>query len=399
MPEENLLQALHCSELDQAEFEQVIGSYFGHGHHANDHEICHARTSGGSALRVLYGKTGKFTKVLVGPDIQPGQIDELRTKIETELLTDGPSKVRRRVLFTAVPTVGYFRYHDIFQIFPLPAEAPRPKYIIGHHPLFLEFKVSTSSNFMITNLRVEKAGRELELLLSSLLDLRVWNIGPETRHHWSLDLAGDSVALPSKFLQEGYAWEGAVVELDDFSSPDGLPTLTQVDPNQYYSMRGLFVDRKLDIPSDITQQVDRFFALSVDDREKFLRASYWFQHANTVFSHSKSASFVALVSAIEALMPPPRGGKRCLHCNQMLGVGPTKQFVDFVEALIPGGAVPEPERKRFYQLRSALSHGGKLLANDHGVWGFTPKRLGEGQDARVVWQIVQFVLHNWLATK
>jgi hypothetical protein len=97
----NLLQTLHCFKIDQAEFEQVVASYFGHGHHANPHEICHARTTGGSALRVLYGKTGKLTKVLAGPDIQPGEIGELRTKIEAELLIDGASKVRRRVLWPA----------------------------------------------------------------------------------------------------------------------------------------------------------------------------------------------------------------------------------------------------------------------------------------------------------
>jgi hypothetical protein len=175
--------------------------------------------------------------------------------------------------------------------------------------------------------------------------------------------------------------------------------LAQVEPSEYYLQRGISVDQKLTIPSDTKRQCDRFFALNIDDKEKFLRSSYWLQHADKVFSMSKSASFVALVSAIEALMPPPKSGKQCPECKQMLGVGPTKHFVDFVEALIPDSAIPESERKRFYQIRSALSHGGKLLASDHGVWGFTPKQLGEGQDTGVVWQIAQMVLRNWHATK
>jgi hypothetical protein len=134
--------------------------------------------------------------------------------------------------------------------------------------------------------------------------------------------------------------------------------------------------------------IDRFFALSADDKERFLRAGYWFQHASRVFRLSKSASFVALVSAIEALMPSSQASTK-------------QQFVDFVEALVPGNSIPEAERKRFYQVRSALSHGGKLLASDHAGWGlqFTPKHLGEGRDTRVVSQIVQLVLHNWLATR
>jgi hypothetical protein len=89
---------------------------------------------------------------------------------------------------------------------------------------------------------------------------------------------------------------------------------------------------------------------------------------------------------------PSKGGTQCPHCKQILGAGPTKQFAEFVESFIPGGAVPEAERKRFYRVRSALSHGGKLLSADHGAWGFTPKQLGEGSDSRAVWQIVQLVL-------
>jgi hypothetical protein len=203
MPKENLFDTLHCSKLDQAEFEQVVNSYFGNAYHDNSGEIYHARTTGGKALVVCYGKKGKITEVLAGPDVLPGQIDELKTKIEAALLVDGVPKIRRPVLFTAVPTVGYFRYKDVFQIAPLPAEAPRPRFIIGDHPLFLECKVRTSSNPMITHLRYEKAGRELELMLSSLLAHRVWRIGPQTRYHWSLDLSEDIVRLPSKFLQEG----------------------------------------------------------------------------------------------------------------------------------------------------------------------------------------------------
>src|SRR5262245_38247792 len=358
---ENLFQLLRCSELDQTEFEQVVISYYGHGYHPQPQEIHHARTHRGCALRTLYDEDGKLINVLGGPDLATGELEELRRKIEAELLTQGATKVRRSVLFFPAPTVGYFRYRDVFQIVPVPPEAPRPTFLLGDHPLFLEFKVHSSSNFMITGLRYRRAARELELLLSSLLNLRIWSIGPETRHHWSIDISEDAIARPSKFLQEGYSWSGPVLELDDFSSTEHVAAVQQVDPHEYYSSRGISIDRNFDVPSDIEQQLDKFFSLPIERREKFLRASYWFQHAHKVFHYSKSASFIALVSAIEALMPPPKAGRQCPHCKQVLGSGPTKQFVDFVEAFIPCGAVPEAQRKRFYRVRSALSHGGKLL--------------------------------------
>jgi hypothetical protein len=78
---------------------------------------------------------------------------------------------------------------------------------------------------------------------------------------------------------------------------------------------------------------------------------------------------------------------------------PAQLFADFVEAHLPGTLIPEAERKRFYRLRSALSHGGKLLLGDHSEWGFTPKRIGEDSDVRALWQIVHTVLHNWLIAR
>jgi hypothetical protein len=395
---DDVFETLHGSEVDQTEFESVVGSYFGHGYYATPQEIYHGKTQKGCALRVLYDADGKLIGARTGPDADASHIDELRAKIEEELLKAGNAKVRRLVFFTSVPTTGYFRYRDLFQIVPVPPEAPRPKFIFGHHPFFLEFKVVSSSNLSITNFRVQRISREVELLLSSLLDYRIWTIGQETRHHWSLEISETDGVLPCKFLQEGYYWDGAVLELDDFSSPDGAEPLDSIDPSEYFSSRGITIDRKLDVSADFTSQLDKFYALSREDQDIFLRASYWFQHAHTVFTYSKSGSFVALVCAIEALMPSPQHITQCPHCKQMLGPGPTKQFVDFVEALIPGGTIPETERRRFYRMRSGLSHGGKLLAADHGAWGFTPKQLVEGHDARTMWQIVHVVVHNWLAT-
>ena len=157
---ENLFDVLHCSKLDQAEFEQVVGSYYGHGYHAQPQEIHHARAGRGCAVRTLYDENGKLINVVGGPDLATGEIDELRRKTETELLTQGATKVRRLVLFSSAPTTGHFRYRDVFQIVPVPPEAPRPKFILGDHPLFLEVKVHISSNFMITNLRYQRAARK-----------------------------------------------------------------------------------------------------------------------------------------------------------------------------------------------------------------------------------------------
>jgi hypothetical protein len=315
------------------------------------------------------------------------------------LLSDAKPRVLRQVLFSAAPTTGHFKYKDQFQILPAPPAAPRPDQFIGQHPFILEYAVRTSPNFVITNLRQAKIARELELILSTLLIFRVSGLGSELRRHWVIDYRGDQAIHRSQFLQEGYAWDGAIAECQDFLATGDTPPMPTVEINEYYGFLGLALDRTLDLPDNFTRQLDQFHRLDVAEREKFLRASYWFRHASTVFTYSKSASFVALVSAIEVIMPEQEAGQKCPECNSDIGPGLTQRFVDFVESLIPGSGISEKDRRRFYRTRSALSHGGKLFATDHGLWGFTPKKLGEDIDARTMWRIVQVVLYNWLANK
>jgi hypothetical protein len=390
MADETLFNILHCSETDQAEFEQIVSAYFGHGAQLSSEEISYGRVHKGSALRLMYDENGLLQNVLPGPDLVSEDIPQLQQKIEAELLTRTSYKIRKRILFVSVPVEGWFRYRDKFQILPMPANAPKPTYLMGAHPFILEFRYPNSPDFMISNLRQGKIGRELELACSALLSFRIQSIGPETRHHWVFQPSEDGKELNSVYLQEGYACPGLVGETNDFTATDGLVALKQVEPGEYLSLRGISPGQALDVPSDFELSLDKFFALSGENRDRFLRASYWFQLAGDVFSRSKSAAFVALVSAIEALIPRPE--KR----NE---IGPTKLFTNFVEAQLPGTSIPEAERKRFYALRSDLSHGGTLLSGDHASWGFTQKGIAEGNDMRMVWWIVQVVLRNWLITR
>jgi hypothetical protein len=392
-----LLNELGGDRAEQSEFADVLGVYFGGAAQKSNKEIEYLTSEGGTALTLIYNGEGLLIGAKAGPALKDTDVRDLRRRVEEELLTPGPVKVRRRVLFAPVPTRGWYRYKDQFQIMPVPEDAPKPRRSVwGDHPFFLEFKYSHSSGIFISSQRWARIGRELELFCSAILSWRVRSIG-QTQYHWCIELSEDKKLLPSKFRQEGYLWPGGVLELDSFSNTENLSPLAALDPNSYYTLRSISVDQALDVPSDLTVLLDAFSNLSSADRNRFLRASYWVQHAREV--SSKSAEFVSLVSAIEALSSEPQSRERCKECGQLVGPGPTKLFADFVEAHLPGAAIPESERKRFYSLRSALSHGGKLLLSDHSLWGFNPKRLGEDSDTRSMWQIVQMVLHNWLIAK
>ena len=81
-----------------------------------------------------------------------------------------------------------------------------------------------------------------------------------------------------------------------------------------------------------------------------------------------------------------------------MGVGPTRMFTDFVDDLAPGASATEA-RKRFYGIRSALSHGGSLLHSDRRTWSpqMTGAKIEEWEDIGAIWKLVRLVLVNWLA--
>ncbi len=130
-----------------------------------------------------------------------------------------------------------------------------------------------------------------------------------------------------------YAFTGSVEfrDCDSFASVDGLGPLVGVAPQEYCTRTITVNDpsRLLEVPANLETLLDRFYLSSADDQDRFLRACFWFCHADTVFADSRSASYTALISAIEAypisltnLRRRPQGsGRPALNCTGSSGLG------------------------------------------------------------------------------
>jgi hypothetical protein len=77
--------------------------------------------------------------------------------------------------------------------------------------------------------------------------------------------------------------------------------LGRVDSEKYYDDVHGIDGRGLRIPSDLDDSICCYIALPAPLREKFDRAAFWLDIAARQWSLSASASFAAVVSAIEAL--------------------------------------------------------------------------------------------------
>jgi len=402
MAYDDLFARLRAADVDQAELEQLLFAHFNQSTGISPREIHYLRAQQDDvALVVRYDGDGELSAIEPGPALQIDDVTQLEEKVHRLLLKASTEGVGQMVLFAHLPTTGHFRYKDRLQILPMPPEAPRPPFVFGDHPLLVQFGVSDSEDAQINSIRRSRIGREIELLCVALTTAIWRSISCVVHHHWVITSGDDPQKWKSEFLQEGYTYKDANGKIEKFSNISDIPAITLAPTNEYYARYGILIGQVLDLPADFAALLDRFYACSREDRDRFLRASFWFAHAQRVFNISRSASFTALVSAMEALMPPPAEAEKCITCKRSLSNGPTAQFVDFVSRFAPEPTVTRSDRRKLYSLRSALSHGGSLLHSDRASWmgSMTGKRLDEWEDERAMWRIVRVTLVNWLISR
>jgi hypothetical protein len=393
----SLLNDLMPDSVDQSELELLLQIHFGMAKSESPEEIHYFRTNEQAAL-VLHYEDGALEAICPGTGLKEHDIPELQSKVKLQLLAEHPAEIGQIVLFAYLRNDGWFRYGDVFQLVPVPADAPRLEFQIGDHPLMLQYKVSGSSDLQIAGHRRMRVGRELELLCVALTPAIHGGIGNVLQHHWSIIRSQDPLQTRSEYCQEGYTYPSANGIAPNFDLVKGLSPISRVPAAEYYCRIGISIDQRLELPDTFEQCLSAHFNAPREQRDRFMRASYWFQYAQRVSNISRSGAFTALVSAVEALLPAVTPEAKCVTCSRSFGIGPTKQFINFVEKHAPDPAISNSDRRQLYALRSALSHGGKLLHSDSIGWGSAMTSVGVSDwvDERALWLTVRLVLVNWL---
>jgi hypothetical protein len=272
---------------------------------------------------------------------------ELADDINATLLTSTP-KFGREFSFSSHRVFGWWRgTRSGIQILPPPADAPRAPVEAADHPFILEFPIRESRDWQITNYRRRREHRKLTLLLNALLASRISSQGERFSHSW---IATDPIRQQQKFVEEmrrPFNWCARVILkspskwtsewaqqsffanlgpiiTDSLSKPGG-DRLQELESNDYYTnVRGLDGEG-LRTTSDLDDSICLYAALSTEHRDKFDRAAFWLDIASRQWTISASASFAALVSAIEAL-------------TEGRGPGTTRRFTGFFDTYPTGFA-------------------------------------------------------------
>ena len=202
----------------------------------------------------------------------------------------------------------------------------------------------------------------------------------------------------SVWKQAGYIPTDDLSDLETFTPFEDTQRIDICEPNDYYRRSGFGFGEDLSFPTIASRLLDKISSLNAADLEKFNRSAVWFKMSHDVYSTSSSSSFNALATSIECLLPENKSECKC--CGQPV-YEITKKFLDFLKKY----AQPTPELqteieklyKKYYPLRSSLTHGSALLDADLKPWAFMSEKSQEEYIIRLaLHNTVRIAIINWL---
>lgn len=397
MDETALGELLRIGEIDHDDLISTLSSIFPRGRTDGDRKVHYQTQEEETAVTLEYAKKGNLIKATPGPALTEDVVTKLSVAVE-QALTLGEPVVWREVFFSALPVDAWWRYQDEWQITPAPPEAPRPPAVIGEHPFILELRVEKHPDMMIYFRHRAKRLRELQLILAIALRGRITRFTERSvsQFDWKyIHPVLDGAEWRSDCLQNGYHIPGFNAQLDSFTSIETLKSIKVVPDEEYYARVGIGVGDSLEIPEILEPVLEAFEKASPTYRDRFLRACYWFDRGDEVWSLSASLSYLALCNAIEVLLGHGEADP-CPTCGKDRAPGPTQRFAGLVSEY--ASPLPKAQQRELYELRSSLTHGHTLLDLDlpGAFGGLVPKQIEQRHTHEIGRNIARAAIINFI---
>jgi hypothetical protein len=324
--------------------------------------------------------------------------------IERDIFGETEFFVFREMAFAAAPVEGGWVFEDRFQLLVADPEAPRPNSVLDHWPFVLEVGFSgppDDTPHAMNMIAIERGRRErrrVRLLLAALVPW-IYDLSPiHDNQGWAFSADGPPLT-GVRWTQAGYHLDGWEYRRSGFS-PGPRDLLPLVEDEVVFSRYMFHGGETLDLPASFDDLVRKYYALDSEREARFLMWAYWLNYSEITAGYSGSASYVALVQAIEALTPPPPSAPHCATCGKSQTPSLRAQFIAFLDEYAPRGSdEAERERAELYTLRSTLSHGGRLLFDEEPAFGSSmhPRAFQERERTRIARQLVRRAGVSWLA--
>jgi|GEM_PF-6226436 hypothetical protein len=388
-----MIKPITYNDIDLEEIIHVLLSIFGSAsYHGSTTIFFPGRNYDKRIIQIQISKKNKITLVPTHR-CDSKTLQRIKEKIKTDIYSY-EVKIGRDILFSSyIPLYGYFRYRDVFQIIPVPPQAPKPEYIAhGPHPILLEFAYKKSNDGGINTYRIKKASYEIAWILNLLLNTDISNREYRVNTQW-VRCEGEPI---SRLCNTEYVFEDIDWVIDKFSDVSDLKEIKFIEPTKYYG-RGQDVSKGIRAPTIINELLDIVFSL---DREKYnhlMTACKFLSLSNKLWESSQSMAYLAAISAIESIPKESDNFIICSECRKPKN-GPTKQFKDFLEKYGPKLSSTNITKKKLYDLRSEIVHRGFLFESDSNPWSFfgSPEERKQESDGIALRRIVQIALIRWL---
>ena len=387
------MDELGAGLLPEPEFRTILAAHFREITQPAPQVITYGRNDD-TALLARY-KDGRLRRLEAGPALKPDDIDAVAARVRAEA-AETREHVHRSIVFSPRRPAGFWRFADRFQLLPAPPSAP-DTLGLAPHPLVLEFKVRWSADTTLSTMRWTDTETRLVLLLNALLRFGLTHTGFRTRQQWVIAMEHPDghpapVTTRTIYAHDGYAFPDFTATAEDFSDTSNLPEIPALSPGEPHSAD---FTAPLQIPSYLEPGVACYYALTGTDRDVFHRSLYWFTHASAVYPASFSAAFAALVQTIEALAGQPGPRDPCPECQHDRSPGATSRFRDFLAQV----GVDRRTANAFYQIRSDILHGSRVLLDD--IDGLFSTSLHPGSfefyiNYDTCEQAARFAMLNWL---
>jgi hypothetical protein len=384
---------LQAMKVDSDELEYIVLCFFGRGSNGGSRKPRYFQEGAEeSYIEFEYGKRGNLLRITAQPAVTKTNLKALREMVQQKLIDNQVAKIGQSVAFSFPQIKGYFRHGDLFQINPSLELPP------GTHPLqfpfVLQYRYMSCEDFSINSRRKRAALTRYTRYLNIIANA---SVEPPSRYTQALWVYGDD-AKSSVWKTAGYIPSITLEDLDEFTPFEDVQRIDTFEPNDYYKRSGFGLGEGLSLSNITSHLLDKINVLSATDREKFDRSAVWFKMSRDMHSTSSSSSFNALATAIECLLP--KNETKCDSCKQPV-YKISKGFMDFLEQY----AQPNPELqkeieqlyKKYYPMRSSLTHGLALLDADLRPWAFMSEKSNEESIIqRALHDTVRIAIINWL---
>jgi hypothetical protein len=368
----NLTNKLHATEVDPDELEYIVLSFFGRGSQAGSRKPRYFKENNeDSYVEFEYGTHGNLLKITVQPTVAEAVLNTIRERVQQKLIDNQVEKIGQSVAFSLPSNTHPLQFPFVLQHRYKSCDDPS----INHRRKLAAFTRYT---------------RYLNIIANGVVE-------PPPRYTEQLWVYADDSKSPV-WKQAGYIPTDDLSDLETFTSFEDTQCIDICEPNDYYSRSGFGFGEGLSLPTIANHLLDKISLLNAADLEKFNRSAVWFKMSHDVYSTSSSSSFNALATSIECLLPENKSTCKC--CGQPI-YRITKKFLDFLKQY----AQPTPELqaeieqlyKKYYPLRSSLTHGSALLDADLRPWAFMSEKSQEEYIIRLaLHNTVRIAIINWL---